>query len=143
MLWIYICENPEIKYNWGFISLKLLIKGTAVNLLQTKKSCWFISLKILKKKYHLGFLLLKLLVKSTGVNSFKVEQSYGLISLKMRKWSTIVYLFCLNYGYKVRLWIYLKQKRAVDSYHRRCWTKVPLGISFVETPDKKYGCEFI
>ena len=96
-----------------------------------------------EKKYHLGFFFLKLLVKITGVNSFKVEQSYGLISLKMRKWSTIVYLFCLNYGYKVRLWIYLKQKRAVDSYHRRCWTKVPLGISFVETPEKKYGCEFI
>ena len=66
---IYYIENAEIKYHWRFIFQKLLIKGTAVNLFGTKKSCVFISLKMLNK--------------------------------------------------------------------------VPLRIYFVETPEKRYGCEFI
>ena len=41
------------------------------------------------------------------------------------------------------LWHYLKQRRAVDLFNWKCWNKVPLGIYFVETPDRIYGGEFI
>ena len=49
VLWIDLFENPEIKYHWGFILLKLLSKGTAMNLFKTKKCCEFISLKFWNK----------------------------------------------------------------------------------------------
>ena len=47
-LWISFIEKAELKCHVGFILLKLLIKGTAVNLFKRKKSCVFISLKMLK-----------------------------------------------------------------------------------------------
>ena len=31
----------------------------------------------------------------------------------------------------------------MDLFHYERWNKVPLGIYFVETPDKNYGCQFI
>ena len=37
-VWIYFIENAEIKYHWGFIFLKLLVKDTAVNLFKKKKA---------------------------------------------------------------------------------------------------------
>ena len=48
VLRIYFIENAEIKYHWRLSLLKLLIKGTAVSLFKTKKTCAFISLKMLK-----------------------------------------------------------------------------------------------
>ena len=105
-LWIYFIKNAEIKYHWGLILLKLVLKGRAVNLDETKKSCGFISLKILK-------------------------------------WSTTGDLFCCSSSEKVRLWIYLKQRSAVDLFYWKWWNKVQLEIYFVETRGKRYGCEFI
>ena len=36
-----------------------------------------------------------------------------------------------------------KERCASDLLHWKCWNKVPLGIYFLETFDKRYGCEFI
>ena len=137
-LWICFIENPEIKNHWGFLLFKLLIKGTAVNLFETKKSCRFLSLKMVKQS-TLDIYFGKTTDKSTAWNLFKIKKTSGFILFKSLKDITTRDLFCWNFLWKLRLWIYFKKVRAVDISHWKSRIKVAQGIYFVERLDKRYG----
>ena len=111
-----------------FVLLNLLIKSTAAVLFKTKKRSWFISLKMLKWSWD--FFLLKLEIKGTAVNLFKTRKSCGFIWLKILRKSSTGDLSCSNSWQKLRLWIYLKQRKSVDLFPWKYWNKVPLVILF-------------
>ena len=142
MLWLYFIENGEITYHWGFILLKLLIKRTAVNLFETKKSCGLNSLKMLKenttweffcwtpdKNDGCEFIENKEELWIYFIINDEIKYHYGFIWLKLLIKDTSVNLLKTK---KSCVLISLKMLKESTTWDFFCWT-----------PDKRYGGEFI
>ena len=139
---IYFIEYAEIQYSWDFFLLKLEIKGTAVNLFKTRKSCGFIWLKILRKSTTADLFCSNSWQKWRLWIYFKQRKAVDLFPWKYWNKVPLVILLCWISWLKVRLRFYLKQRRGVDLFRWKCWNEVPLAIYFAEICGKKYGCEF-